>query len=178
VSVFTDFEVVCFIDYYKDDGTKIKNIPVYHVDTFLKRYSDIPIVLSLSPYSQSYEFVYNQLLESGIPESLIYNLKDWECDMQYFDFFERDPSVSESFVDAGAFDGSTVKSFLNWCSGDYERIIAFEPDEENYKKVSGKRPKMTYVTTPKQRIAENNINQFLGGFWKFFMINLVDSFIN
>lgn len=137
VSVFTSFKFSCFIDNYKDEGIKIRDIPVYHLDSFVKRYSGIPVVVSISPYSQSCEIVCEQLIEAGIPEDLIYNLKNWECDMQYFDFFERDSSVKEVFIDAGAFDGSTIKSFLNWCSGDYERIIAFEPDEENYKKASG-----------------------------------------
>lgn len=40
----------------------------------------------------------------------------------------------EVFVDAGAFDGDTVKSFLKHVQ-QYKRIIAFEPDKQNYDKM-------------------------------------------
>ena len=38
----------------------------------------------------------------------------------------------EVFVDCGAFDGDTVRSFLQVTGSKFERIIAFEPDPKNY----------------------------------------------
>jgi FkbM family methyltransferase len=37
----------------------------------------------------------------------------------------------EVFVDCGAYDGDTLKVFLNLCGGRFEKIIAFEPDPNN-----------------------------------------------
>jgi FkbM family methyltransferase len=38
----------------------------------------------------------------------------------------------EIFVDCGAFDGDTVKLFLTECGGQFDRIVAFEPDSRNF----------------------------------------------
>ena len=45
---------------------------------------------------------------------------------QYFDVFEAKPN--EVFIDAGVLDGNTSLQFRNWCGGNYEKIIAFEPN--------------------------------------------------
>lgn len=37
-----------------------------------------------------------------------------------------------TFVDAGCFDGENSIQFAKWCRGNYESILAFEPDAENY----------------------------------------------
>ncbi len=39
------------------------------------------------------------------------------------------------FVDIGAYDGDTVADFLQRCHGNYHKIIALEPDPENYQKL-------------------------------------------
>jgi FkbM family methyltransferase len=41
------------------------------------------------------------------------------------------PSHREVFVDCGAFDGDTVRSFLRCKGGQFARVIAFEPDPAN-----------------------------------------------
>ena len=40
-----------------------------------------------------------------------------------------------TFVDAGSYDGKTVLEFLSFSNGDYEKIISFEPDKDNFTKV-------------------------------------------
>ncbi|MBR6147697.1 MAG: FkbM family methyltransferase [Lachnospiraceae bacterium] len=42
----------------------------------------------------------------------------------------------EVFVDCGAYDGDTIKLFLNYVNGKYKRIVAFEPDPTNFAKAS------------------------------------------
>ena len=41
----------------------------------------------------------------------------------------------ESYLDLGAYKGDTVEEFLKYTGGSYNRIIAVEPDEKNYKKL-------------------------------------------
>jgi FkbM family methyltransferase len=47
-------------------------------------------------------------------------------------------SGDETFVDCGAFDGDTLELFLEKSSQSFRRVIAFEPDPENYGKLAHK----------------------------------------
>lgn len=50
-------------------------------------------------------------------------------------YFPKDiiiPEQSEVFVDCGCYNGDTTLKFINWCNGDYEKVIALEPDKTNY----------------------------------------------
>jgi FkbM family methyltransferase len=47
-------------------------------------------------------------------------------------------SADETFVDCGAFDGDTLQLFLEKSSQSFKRVIAFEPDPENYGKLEHK----------------------------------------
>lgn len=49
----------------------------------------------------------------------------------YFEFPELYPK-GKAFVDGGCFHCETSARFAEWCSGAYSKIIAFEPDQENY----------------------------------------------
>lgn len=42
---------------------------------------------------------------------------------------------NETYVDLGAYNGDTIDEFLNYSDGDYRKIIAFEPNEKNFKKL-------------------------------------------
>ncbi len=42
----------------------------------------------------------------------------------------------ESFLDLGAYNGDTVRRFLEACEGSYKRIIAVEPEARNFRKLS------------------------------------------
>ncbi len=49
---------------------------------------------------------------------------------QYFPpFLKR--MQHERFIDCGAFDGDTTRTFLSWAGGEFGKIIAFEPDPIN-----------------------------------------------
>lgn len=54
-------------------------------------------------------------------------------DIQYFEDFLELKQKGETFVDVGAFDGYTSKEFIKCCP-QFDQIIAFEPDHENFKK--------------------------------------------
>ena len=41
----------------------------------------------------------------------------------------------ETYVDLGAYDGDTIKEFLNFTKGSYREIVALEPDKKNFKKL-------------------------------------------
>lgn len=55
----------------------------------------------------------------------------FEVKTQYFDekFVFSDDEV---FLDCGCFDCSTIKDFIKATNGKYNKIIAFEPDKQNY----------------------------------------------
>lgn len=41
----------------------------------------------------------------------------------------------ESFVDVGAYNGDTIRDYLQICGGSFGEILALEPDPENYKQL-------------------------------------------
>jgi FkbM family methyltransferase len=45
------------------------------------------------------------------------------------------PGGDEVFVDCGAYDGDTLKTFLERTSGSFRRIVALEPDPENFRRL-------------------------------------------
>ena len=111
--------------------------PVVHPDFLLKNKEQFYIIIStMDYYSEIYEF----LLENKFPEDYIlpYFCKKGVSfstliEKQYFDF----PQLyrkNTAFVDGGCFNGDTTLRFANWCNGKYSKIIAFEPDIQNYQR--------------------------------------------
>jgi FkbM family methyltransferase len=47
------------------------------------------------------------------------------------------PRENEVFVDCGAFDGDTIRSFLQLCGERFGEVIAFEPDPANFERLTG-----------------------------------------
>ena len=41
----------------------------------------------------------------------------------------------ETYVDLGAYNGDTIREFLQLTGGRYKKIVAVEPDPKNYKKL-------------------------------------------
>jgi FkbM family methyltransferase len=82
--------------------------------------------------------IFHQLVQMGIDQKDIYYAgTDWWLgdEPQYFDREIMIPCEHEVFIDGGSLDGGDSRHFMEWCGGSYDRIYAFEPDEENYKKV-------------------------------------------
>lgn len=58
----------------------------------------------------------------------------------------------EVFVDGGAYDGDTIRHFLDAANGAYRHIYAFEPDQKNFLKLS-------------QNTRDEKITCYNGGLW-------------
>lgn len=61
---------------------------------------------------------------------------EYEKDLLYKELLPL--SQSETIVDLGAYDGDTIREFLKFTDGRYKKIIAFEPDEKNFRKLTAK----------------------------------------
>ncbi len=52
---------------------------------------------------------------------------------------------NETIVDLGAYDGDTIREFVTVTNGEYNKIIALEPDSKNFRKLSEKTAHMSGV---------------------------------
>jgi len=59
--------------------------------------------------------------------------------------------ADETFVDCGAYDGDTIREFLDHSGGSFNRIVAFEPDPRNFQNLA------TYVGNLPKGIGEKII---------------------
>lgn len=81
------------------------------------------------------EEILNILLENNFPsEQISFFVKPTTfsslMSRQYFEFPELFPK-GKAFVDAGCFDCAVSLQFSDWCSGNYSKIFAVEPDPKN-----------------------------------------------
>ncbi|MFL5328819.1 MAG: FkbM family methyltransferase [Gemmataceae bacterium] len=60
-----------------------------------------------------------------------------------------------TFVDCGAFTGNTLKRFLTWQSNEFRRVVAIEPDRQNFEKLSANVHRMSVQVA--SRIELHNI---------------------
>lgn len=86
---------------------------------------------------------------SGKPEYLFSSMYEKEKLYEEIIHLEYD----EVIVDLGAYDGDTIREFLTATNGKYKKIIAFEPDEKNFRKLSRKTEEL------------NNIERYNLGAW-------------
>lgn len=56
------------------------------------------------------------------------------------------PGAEEHFLDLGAYNGDTVRAFLNLTGGQYASIYAMEPDGKNYEKLCRELDGLSYAT--------------------------------
>lgn len=132
---FCGLSLKCFCD-SNCYGSIVDGIPVISVDEMIEKsgMKDLVIIGSLK-YGKD---MVNTLLQRGYPESKIVKPKHmgilWGMSgKQYFDYFTC--GEEEVYVDAGAYDGSTVMDFILWTKGNYKKIFAFEPLPQMYKKI-------------------------------------------
>ncbi len=109
-------------------GMQMDGLPILSVSELINNYRQYAILIT--PYKQMWE-VYQQLLAIEFPREKIIIPKNEYFNgcigIQYFDLFKS--SQNEIFIDAGCWNGNTVKDFVRWCNGEYVRIYAFELDE-------------------------------------------------
>lgn len=127
IKSFPDIKWQGYVDNSPRESQK-NGMPVYDPQEFLKIYSGQPIFIATAFY---HEEIHHQLLSYGIGEDKIINAGKLMVDLfdsQYFDLPFLPHAEDEVFVDAGCFDGLTVRNFIKWSGGKYREIISFEPD--------------------------------------------------
>lgn len=78
------------------------------------------------------------LIANGFSVDFIFVL-EWQYNFTNYayrgSYFEQDflvPADNEVYIDAGCYNGDTIKRFNDFCFGNYNRIIGFEPHPVNY----------------------------------------------
>lgn len=97
---------------------------------------------------QEYKSIIFPLLEDGKSRTILQNRFDTFLtgNLSYVERNEIDPipyfsdeyykiSDQEVLFDCGAYTGDSVLDFINQTKGKYKKIISFEPDEKNFKKL-------------------------------------------
>ncbi len=68
-------------------------------------------------------------------ESVSYVRDVFDSKREYFANDVIQLGDKEAFLEVGAFQGKSVKDFANACEGKYKRIVAIEPDSDNFLKL-------------------------------------------
>lgn len=83
--------------------------------------------------SRFYSSIVDDLIKNNFPPSRILPglFRVNNVSAQYFEFMDRMPAGG-AFIDGGCYDFTTSLSFIHHMQSQYSKIIAFEPDENNY----------------------------------------------
>lgn len=116
-----------FCDNSKDVvGTRIEGTEVISINQLMNDYRDWVVVLTGRLHLVD---MYSLLLRNGFPRRQILFPMFMHLvasnGTQYFDVLP--PMEDEIFVDAGSYDGDTIREFVKWTKGNYKKIYAFEP---------------------------------------------------
>lgn len=137
----TEVNVKCFIDNdFKKVGTTIGGIKINSLNELSEEIRKNCIFV-ITP-RQGIETIYGQLMSKGINANNVYVLRDYSPTRdglmaQYFDSDIVKVSNEEVFIDGGCFDLETSLLFEEFCRKNNvktSKVIAFEPDKNNYKK--------------------------------------------
>lgn len=106
---------------------------VFDLDFYNKNLEKINKAYSLLSDDLSKK-VFENILNFKISGKIKYLI---DCQTSREEVFENILNLSntESFVDAGAYNGDTILEFLKFTRGEYNNIIAIEPDKKNFKKL-------------------------------------------
>lgn len=124
----TNRNIIAFCDNNRSLwGTKKDGVTIISPAELAENYQSCKVIIAVR---QSIFQIYQQLLIIKFPrEHIIIPENGFLMGVagnQYFDLLK--PQKDEVFMDIGCWDGGTVKEFIRWCSGQYDRIYAFEPD--------------------------------------------------
>ena len=104
--------------------------PVLSFPEFLARHRDALVLNSVgAPAGRE---IHRQCQDAGLDVVSLF-----EYDMSWDQYFDLPAELNligehEVFVHAGCFNGDTQKSYINWFGDTYEKMITFEPNEEQY----------------------------------------------
>ena len=120
-------DIYCFCD---KDVNKQKNgflgKKVISPEELISEFKDYKVIIESKYY---YDEIYKYLVENDFPKDNIILHSINGC--QYFDYEYMEFNDSEVMVDAGCYDCETIKIFKDKVKR-YNKIIALEPDKENY----------------------------------------------
>jgi hypothetical protein len=114
----------------KKGGTDFCGIRVIPAELLDASKSDY-IIIAIGTTSARKD-IYNFLINHGYSQqniSMCYATFD-----QYFEYPFLKQIDSETYVDVGCCDGTTILDYKNFCRGKYKNIIGLEADISNYKK--------------------------------------------
>ncbi|MBR3835478.1 MAG: FkbM family methyltransferase [Clostridia bacterium] len=126
------------------------NVPIVDDGVFTREF--------IEEHDGEFERAYNLLSDDFSRQSFIdiLNFKVsgkteylFKCEKQKEEIYSQYLALGndEIFMDLGAYDGDTVREFLQATGGEYEKIIAVEPDEKNYRKLTDKTSELKNITT-------------------------------
>ncbi len=118
-------KVIAYCD--KSPSKRVKEgLPVL-LPNQLSSHMDKIILISSVVYRDE---IFDLLCDMGFPKEQVFSLGRF--DEQYFgnDFLK--PLPDEIYVDAGCYDGYTIKRFFKFCEGRYRKIYGFEPVAEHF----------------------------------------------
>ncbi len=110
-------------------GGRVEGLEVVSLEQVISKYGEYVVILSR--WSNLAD-MYSLLLRSGFPRKQIlfpmYMHLVASNGIQYFDTLS--PVKDEVFVDAGSYNGDTIREFIKWSKGEYKKIYAFEANDE------------------------------------------------
>ena len=127
----------------KKNGEKNK---IYHFCIPFKTEKKLIDMSCFSKNKDSYEKIYDEL-QDDISKKIFNECLKYRItgdgisllnEINGSSFFDKDMIVSKSnhiYLDIGAYTGDTLMKFCEFSSGEYKKIIAFEPEKTNFKKL-------------------------------------------
>ena len=159
---YADFViVVCFAVHDRPMLDRIKqlsekhtlfapNVPIVNDGVFTREF--------IAEHDEEFERAYSLLSDDFSRQSFIdvLNFKVsgkveylFSCEKRKEDIYSEYLALGkdEIFMDLGAYDGDTVREFTQATGGEYQKIIAVEADEKNYRKLVDKTAEMQNIVT-------------------------------
>ncbi len=118
----------------------------YFVSIFYEQYETIPeqfVKEHLEEYYASYRLFADEESRHAMIAYLNTRMSNdiryvKQCIRQEQNYFRNDiyqAGGKERYVDVGAFDGDSIRLFLQECNHSYDRIFAFEPEQKNFQRL-------------------------------------------
>lgn len=126
-----------FIDYFIDNNKNKHNwqgvVVLTPTELLEKQNTSEKVVILSCVEKDDCDAIKEQLVNMGIDVASYMRVFPI-LNTQYFDKNIVIPDENEVFIDAGSLDLKDSYRFIDWCSGIYKKIYAFEPDADNFKK--------------------------------------------
>ncbi len=143
--LFYKFGFTGMIDNYVS-GT-YRNLPIITMKEYLSTVSHGTVYIASTSFHTEF---YHMLKTAGIEDKRIVDVTGMMLDVyhyqQYFDLPFLTREDHEIFVDGGCYDGENAHMFVKWAGNVQKTILAFEPDEVNFRKCYSALEEMGGVT--------------------------------